>query len=133
MKRFLMLACAAMIGASMWAEKKTVTFTVEPPLVCQNCENKVKENIRFEKGIKAVKPSAAKGVVEVTYDDKKTDVDAIRQGFGKIGYEATLCAPLECTPEVCPETECAPETCAPVECAPAEVPCQAAPGCCGAN
>ena len=29
-------------------------FSVQPRMHCQNCENKIKSNLRFEKGVKAV-------------------------------------------------------------------------------
>lgn len=123
MKKLLtLLCCAFLICGAAYAENKTVTFTVDPPLVCNNCENKVKENIRFEKGVKAVKPSAKKGIVEVTYDDKKTDVGALKEGFKKIGYNAS-----ELEPTVCPEAPapCCSESPAPACCT--ESPAQ---GCC---
>ena len=104
MKKILVLAFALMIFASAGAENRTVTFTVNPPLVCNNCETKVKDNIRFEKGVKAVKPSFKKGIVEVTYDDSKTNVPALVEGFKKIGYDATICEPVPCEPTVCPES-----------------------------
>ena len=105
MKKILVLAAFAFFLINANAEKKTVNFTVEPALVCHNCEVKVKDNLRFEKGVKAVKPSAEKGIVEVTFDDKKTDVSHLKEGFRKIGYEAT---PVEEGPEVCPEPTSAP-------------------------
>lgn len=89
MKKVIILGVLAMLAAGAYAENKTVTFKVNPPLVCSNCENKVKDNIRFEKGVKSVKPSAKKGVVEITYDDSKTNVETLKKGFKKIGYEAT--------------------------------------------
>lgn len=97
MKKLLIITVllAGVIG--LRAENKTVKFTVNPPLVCNNCENKVKDNLRFEKGIKNVKPSAQKGEIEVTYDDKKTDVAQIKEGFKKIGYEASVLEAEHCS------------------------------------
>lgn len=95
MKKLLLISCALFLAASLYAENKTVSFSVNPPLVCNNCEAKVKDNLRFEKGVKSVKPSAKKGYVEVTYDDAKTDLEGLKQGFKKIGYEAT---PIEQEP-----------------------------------
>lgn len=102
MKKILILSGLLFVGFNLYAEKRTATFTVNPPLVCNNCETKVKENLRFEKGVSAVKPSAKKGIVEITYDDSKTNVEALKEGFKKIGYEATVNTPGQ-NPEVCPE------------------------------
>lgn len=98
MKKVLILAVIALFGITVFAENKTVSFSVNPPLVCNNCENKVKDNIRFEKGVKSVKPSAKKALVELTYDDTKTDVPTLIAAFKKIGYDAML---IEA--QVCPE------------------------------
>lgn len=98
MKKIALIITLAFLSLGAYAEKKEATFTVNPPLVCNNCETKVKENLRFEKGVKSVKPSAKKGIVEVTYDDTKTDVPTIIQGFKKIGYEATEYAAPCCEP-----------------------------------
>ena len=89
MKKFLMLIAVFLYCGSLFAENRTVKFSVNPPLVCNNCENKVRENLRFEKGVKAVKPSAKEAEVSITYDDRKTDVEKLKEGFKKIGYEAT--------------------------------------------
>lgn len=96
MKRFFLFLAAIAFITSVYAEQKTVCFTVNPPMQCRNCENKIKENIRFENGIKSVKPSAKDGIVEVTYDDNKTDVAKIEAGFEKIGYKASVVDKSEC-------------------------------------
>ena len=89
-KIWLFLVLIFSIVTSTYSENKTVKFSVEPPLVCQNCENKVKTNLRFEKGVKSINPSAKKGEIEVTFDDTKTDIIKLKEGFRKIGYEASL-------------------------------------------
>ena len=90
MKKIIIVSISLFIFTFAQAENKTVNFTVNPPLVCHNCENKVKENIRFEKGVKSVKPSAKKGMIEITYDDSKTDEEKLSQALKKIGYEARV-------------------------------------------
>lgn len=122
MRKYLLALAGLFVFCTMSAEKKTAVFTVNPPLVCNNCETKVKDNIRFEKGVKSVKPSAKKGLVEICYDDAQTNVPNLIEGLKKIGYDATLQngdCPVqeECVP-VCPvtnETECCGT--------PAEGPC----------
>ena len=89
MKKIFTLAFSLMLACGVFAETKTANFTVNPQMSCQNCENKIKENMRFENGVKSVKPSAKSGIVEITYDDAKTDVAQLQDGFKKIGYQAT--------------------------------------------
>ncbi len=68
----------------------TVFFTVEPPMSCENCENKIKKNIRFEKGVKEVEASAKNQIVTVKYDPEKINPDQLIKAFDKIGYKATV-------------------------------------------
>ena len=91
MKKLSFLFAMMLAALVCFAKNETtVCFTVNPPLVCNNCENKVKENIKFEKGVKAIKPSAKSNTVEVTFDQDKTNVENLIKGFKKIGYDATL-------------------------------------------
>ena len=67
---------------------KTVVLTTNPQMHCANCEKKIKENIRFEKGIKSIKTNLNEKTVTIEYDADKTTVSAIIEGFKKIKYEA---------------------------------------------
>ena len=68
---------------------RTVVLTTLPEMHCANCEKKIKENIRFEKGVKSIKTDLKTKTVTVEYDAEKTNVQNIIQGFKKIKYEAT--------------------------------------------
>ena len=69
---------------------KTVVLKTSPEMHCTNCENKIKSNIRFEKGIKDIETDLDEKTVTIKYDADKTTVDNIITGFQKIGYEATV-------------------------------------------
>ena len=64
-------------------------LTTLPEMHCANCEKKIKENIRFEKGVKSIKTDLKTKTVTVEYDAEKTNVQNIIKGFKKIKYEAT--------------------------------------------
>ena len=68
---------------------RTVVLTTLPEMHCANCEKKIKENIRFEKGVKSIKTDLKTKTVTVEYDAEKTNVQNIIKGFKKIKYEAT--------------------------------------------
>ncbi len=93
MKRFLTIALMLMtLTVCMGAKEPsqaTAVFTVMPKMSCQNCENKIKSNLRFEKGVKSIETSLTGQTVTVKYNPKKTNVEAIQKGFAKIGYAAT--------------------------------------------
>lgn len=67
---------------------KTLVLTTNPQMHCENCENKIKNNIRFEKGVKSIETDIAAQTVTIVYDADKTTEDAIIQAFAKINYTA---------------------------------------------
>ena len=82
---FLALAFAT---ACFGKDIKTVVLKTQPEMHCANCEKKIKDNIRFEKGIKSIKTNLKDKTVTVEYDADKTTIPAIIEGFKKIKYEA---------------------------------------------
>lgn len=89
------LFAALALGASalcLYAEdgpKSSVIFTVEPEMYCRNCENKIKTNLRFEKGVTDITTDLSAKIVRVVFDTSKTSVEQIVAAFSKIGFNAT--------------------------------------------
>lgn len=78
-----------LMSIGIWAKDiKTVVFTTSPQMHCAACENKIKGNLRFEKGVKKIETSVPDQTVTVTYDADKTSVERLQKGFEKFGYEA---------------------------------------------
>jgi copper chaperone CopZ len=93
MKKFLFVSIIALIcGITSGVAKdiKTVVFKTSPEMHCDKCENKIKSNLRFEKGIKEIVTDLNTKTVKVTYDEDKTNVENIIKGFAKIKYQATV-------------------------------------------
>lgn len=89
--RLFVLAAAACFAVAGFAKDiKTVVLSTTPEMHCANCENKIKTNIRFEKGIKAIDTNLKDKTVTIKYDADKTTVENIIVGFSKIGYEAKV-------------------------------------------
>ena len=90
MKKVFILS-AMMLTAMVTLAKdiKTVVVTTNPEMHCENCENKIKGNLRFEKGIKNIITDLKTKTVTIEYDADKTNVQNIIKGFEKIKYEAT--------------------------------------------
>lgn len=87
MKRILFLFVALLSFASLSAKDiKTVIFTTEPQMHCENCEQKIKKNIRFAKGVKQIETSVADQTVTISYDADKTSPALLTEAFKKIGY-----------------------------------------------
>ena len=56
---------------------KIVVLNTDPQMHCANCESKIKNNIRFEKGIKEIETNLADKTVTIKYDADKTTVRKI--------------------------------------------------------
>lgn len=100
MKRIL-IACAVALGAiSIYAKDiKEMVVTTTPQMTCQNCENKIKGNLRFEKGVKNVETDLAAQTVKVTYDAEKTDESKITKAFEKLNYKVSPAGKHKCESE----------------------------------
>ena len=96
MKRFLMIMMALFVAIGVSAhtggkkEMRVLVVTTTPEMHCQNCEKKIKENIRFEPGVKKIVTSLEKQQVTITYNSAKTDVEKLKAAFAKIGYEVKV-------------------------------------------
>ena len=84
---FLMVALALLAADAK--DIKTIVFTTTPPMHCEGCENRIKSNLRFEKGIKKIVTNVEQQTVTITYDADKTTVENLVKGFAKIDYTAT--------------------------------------------
>ena len=87
-KAFLLSALMLMSALSFAKDLKTVVVTTTPQMHCQGCELKIKNNMRFEKGVKRIETSIPKQTVTIQYDADKTTVDKLLKGFEKFGYSA---------------------------------------------
>ena len=90
--RITLIALTAMLLSATQVKAKdlrTVIFKVEQ-LCCEKCEAKVKKNIPFEKGVKALKCDIPTKTVSVTYDAEKTNIEKLQKGFAKFKYTAEV-------------------------------------------
>ena len=85
MKQILTIIAALLIALG-GKELRVLTVTTTPEMHCQSCEKKIKENIRFEQGVKNIETNLEKQQVVITYDPAKTDSKKLTQAFAKIGY-----------------------------------------------
>lgn len=89
MKKILLMFVMIMVAMVGFAKDiKTVVFTTTPQMHCEACENKIKNNLRFEKGIKSIETSVPNQTVTVKYNADKTTPEKLQKGFDKFGYKA---------------------------------------------
>ena len=88
MKKSLIVAFMLVIaGKTFAATADTLTVTTQPQMHCENCEKKIKSNIRFVKGTKKIETSVDDQKVTIVYDARKAKYDDFVEAFKKIGYE----------------------------------------------
>lgn len=88
-KRWMATCVVALLSITAVLAKdiRVVVFKVSQ-MHCEKCEKKVKDNMRFEKGLKDVSTEVKTKTVTITYDAEKTNVKKLQAGFNKFNYEA---------------------------------------------
>lgn len=71
------------------SKKAVAEVTYEVHLHCQDCVNKVTENLAFLKGVKDLEVSLEKQMVWIEYDPSKTEEMKFRSTLKELGYEVT--------------------------------------------
>ncbi len=85
----MMMVALMMATTSFAKDVKTVVFTTAPEMHCNSCENRIKNGLKFEAGVKDIKTDLATKTVTIEYDADKTNVDKLVAAFAKIDYKAT--------------------------------------------
>lgn len=82
----LMMVCFALNAGAKTI--KTVVLKTTPEMHCTSCENRIKDGLKFEKGVKDIVTNLTDKTVTVTYDADKTNEDKIIVALAKIQYAA---------------------------------------------
>ncbi len=73
------------VGAPVWAATQTVTLSV-PDMTCAACPITVKKALSKVEGVSKIDVSFEKLEAVVTFDDTKTDVQALSRATTDAGY-----------------------------------------------
>lgn len=95
MKHTVIITITALLLALGGGHLRVLVLTPTPQMHCENCENKIKSNMRFEKGVKKIETSIEKQEVTITYDAKKNTVEGLQAGMKKIGYQTKVVSDKE--------------------------------------
>lgn len=90
MRKLLLILMAAVAVTAGAKNIQRLVLTTEPPMHCQNCENRIKSNVRFTKGVKKIETSVPDQRVTITYDADKTNPKKIADAFADIDYTVTV-------------------------------------------
>ncbi|PPC92668.1 MAG: mercuric transport protein periplasmic component [Methylocystis sp.] len=80
-----MIALSAVFSAPAWAATKTVTLSVSN-ITCAACPIMVKKALSKVAGVQAADVSYEKKEAVVTYDDAKTNIEALTKATEGAGY-----------------------------------------------
>ncbi|MBQ6749669.1 MAG: heavy-metal-associated domain-containing protein [Bacteroidaceae bacterium] len=94
MKRMMTLMVAALLvcATTMAKDLKVLVVKTAPEMHCENCEKKIKGNLRFTAGVKRIVTNRSTNTVTVYYDAEKTDSKAILSALKKVGFDGSVVA-----------------------------------------
>jgi mercuric ion binding protein len=84
-----MIALAAVVSGPAWAASQTVTLSVSG-MTCAACPITVKKALSKVEGVEKTDVSYEKKEAVVTYDDAKTNVEALTKATEGAGYPSEL-------------------------------------------
>jgi len=87
--RLLALGFLVLIGSTAWANPRTVSLSV-PTMDCPVCPITVKQALTKVPGVTRAEVSFERRLATVTFDDAKTDVEALTHATTNAGYPSTL-------------------------------------------
>ena len=90
MKQTLLIILSALLLMAGGKAMRVLVMTPTPQLHCESCENNIKKNLRFEKGVKEIDTDIKLQTVTVVYDARKNSVEGLRAAMKKIGYDTRV-------------------------------------------
>ena len=88
-KLVALLALTVALSAPAWAATKTVTLSV-PSMTCATCPITVKKALTKVPGVGKIDVSLERSEATVTFDDAKTNADALTRATKDAGYPSTV-------------------------------------------
>lgn len=86
---FLTLVCVAAFSAFAAKPKvKTETVTYVVNMSCENCVNRLTDNLSFLKGVEDFKISLKKKTITIKFDPTKVQEETFVEKIEKLGYTA---------------------------------------------
>ena len=105
-KLFFLMAMLLSFTIAIAADNKaTEVFTLDHQM-SEHCEKKIKENLRFEKGVSDIVVSLKENTITIKYNPKKTDTEKLIKAFKKIGFNASVVDPENCNIQPAPCGHC---------------------------
>lgn len=88
-KLVALLALTVALSAPAWAATKTVTLSV-PSMTCATCPITVKKALTKVSGVSKTDVNLDSREAKVTFDDAKTNAEALKRATKDAGYPSTV-------------------------------------------
>lgn len=88
-KLYPLLALAVVFAGPVWAGTQTVNLSV-PGMTCAACPFTVKQALKKVPGVSKADVSYEKKLAVVSFDDTKTNVQALIKATADAGYPSTI-------------------------------------------
>jgi len=85
----ILIAAGFVLSPFAWAAQQTATLSV-PGMSCATCPITVKKALTKLAGVVEVKSNLDRRETTVTFDDAKTDVEALKRATKDAGYPSTV-------------------------------------------
>lgn len=89
MKKLVAMAALAAFALPVWAATQTVTLSV-PGMNCATCPMTVKKALSQVSGVSKTDVNLDSREAKVTFDDAKTNVQALKRATKDAGYPSTV-------------------------------------------
>lgn len=89
MRMLLAAGSLIVVASTAWASPKTVSLSV-PTMDCPVCPITVKQALTKVPGVTRAEVSFDKRQATITFDDAKTNVEALTRATASAGYPSTL-------------------------------------------
>ena len=88
-KLAILITLAATLSPPAWAASQTITLSV-PGMTCAACPITVKKVLNKVDGVKKAEVRYENRIAIVTFDDAKTNAEALTKTMANAGYPATV-------------------------------------------
>jgi mercuric ion binding protein len=89
MKKLVALTALAAMTSPLWAATQSVTLSV-PGMNCATCPITVKKALTKVPGVSNIDVTLDRREARVTFDDEKTNVEALTRATEDAGYPSTV-------------------------------------------
>ncbi|MCY7371198.1 MAG: mercury resistance system periplasmic binding protein MerP [Polaromonas sp.] len=89
MRKLVALAALAVMTSPVWAATQTVTLSV-PDMNCAACPLTVKKALTKVSGVSKTDVNLDRREAKVTFDDPKTNAEALTRATKEAGYPSTV-------------------------------------------